>query len=282
MTKVGFQNIIGDSGLFSDGDWVESKDQNVNGKVRLIQLADIGDGSFINKSSRFLTEKRAKELKCTFLEKGDVLIARMPDPLGRACVFPGLEQKAVTVVDVCIVRVDRNIVSPEWLVGKINSHLFRHEINKRVTGTTRLRISKGNLAKLKIDLPPLRDQIKIALILKKVEDLIAQRKKNLLQLDELVKSTFLDMFGDPYFNKVGYQVHSLNDITAKITDGEHGTVKRTESGRMYLMARNISAKGEIDLENVSFISEEDHQKIYKRCNAEYEDLLLVCVGCNNR
>ena len=86
--KTPLKEIIPSSGVFCDGDWVESKDQDPNGDVRLIQLADIGDGKFINKSDRYLTKNKARELNCTFLETDDLLIARMPDPLGRACVFP--------------------------------------------------------------------------------------------------------------------------------------------------------------------------------------------------
>src|SRR4051795_4144941 len=83
-------------GLFVDGDWVESKDQDPNGEVRLIQLADIGNGEFLNKSARFLTLEKARELKCIFLKSGDILIARMPDPIGRACIFPGATQPCAT------------------------------------------------------------------------------------------------------------------------------------------------------------------------------------------
>ena len=109
MKEVTLSKIIGENGVFVDGDWVESKDQDANGNVRLIQLADIGDGVFINKSNRFLTSEKAKELKCTLLKQGDLLIARMPDPLGRACIFPGLNMPCITVVDICIVRPDANI-----------------------------------------------------------------------------------------------------------------------------------------------------------------------------
>ena len=79
--------VIGD-GLFSDGDWVESKDQDPSGDVRLLQLADIGEGEFRDRSNRFLTAESAGRLNCTFLRPGDVLVARMPDPLGRACRVP--------------------------------------------------------------------------------------------------------------------------------------------------------------------------------------------------
>src|SRR3989304_9218202 len=96
--------LIDSDGVFVDGDWVESKDQDIKGGVRLIQLADIGDGIYRNRSNRYLTYAKAVELGCTFLKPNDVLIARMPDPLGRACIFPGDSKLSVTAVDVCIVR----------------------------------------------------------------------------------------------------------------------------------------------------------------------------------
>lgn len=47
MQNVTIRNVIAESGLLTDGDWVESKDQDPNGEIRLIQLADIGDGVFL-------------------------------------------------------------------------------------------------------------------------------------------------------------------------------------------------------------------------------------------
>ena len=55
-------DITGESGIFIDGDWIESKDQNANGDVRLIQLADIGEGVFKNRSNRHITSEKAVEL----------------------------------------------------------------------------------------------------------------------------------------------------------------------------------------------------------------------------
>src|SRR4051794_21342905 len=107
--------LAGKAGVFVDGDWVESVDQDPNGDVRLIQLADVGDGVFRNKSNRFMTKAKADELHCTFLKENDVLIARMPDPLGRACIFPGDEKLAVTVVDVAIVRSGNGEFDHGWL-----------------------------------------------------------------------------------------------------------------------------------------------------------------------
>lgn len=135
--------MIPQAGVFVDGDWIESKDQDPNGDVRLIQLADIGDGNFKNKSSRYLTLKRANELNCTFLQKNDILVARMPDPIGRACMFPlNGSNSFVTAVDVAIIRLGEKNISSKFLMYFINSLYIRREIERLQSGTTRKRISR--------------------------------------------------------------------------------------------------------------------------------------------
>ncbi len=144
--------------VFTDGDWVESKDQDPNGEVRLTQLADVGDGTWLDKSARFLTAAKAEQLRCTLLEPGDVLVARMPDPLGRACVFPGNERPCVTVVDVCVIRPDPGAHTSDWLAACINSPSVRQQVGRFATGTTRSRVSRGNLKKVLVPDVPLRVQ----------------------------------------------------------------------------------------------------------------------------
>ena len=160
--SVKLSDIVRDDGDFCDGDWIESKDQDSAGEVRLIQLADIGDGIFKNKSNRHLTLQKAYDLKCTFLNQGDVLIARMPEPLGRACIFPlkGVE-KFVTVVDVAILRVDSDIASNKYVCHILNSPQSRSYIDELESGTTRKRISRKNLGILDFPIPPLAEQHRI-------------------------------------------------------------------------------------------------------------------------
>jgi type I restriction enzyme S subunit len=147
-------------GIFSDGDWVESKDQDPTGEYRLLQLADIGDGYFLNKSDRWMNAEQFKRLSCTTLEVNDVLIARMPEPIGRACLFPENLPTCATVVDVAIVRTGDEILQ-KFLVLLINSTEFRSEAFSLLTGTTRQRVSKGNLGKISFSIPPKEKQLEI-------------------------------------------------------------------------------------------------------------------------
>lgn len=176
------QTLAGANGLVTDGDWVESKDQDPSGDVRLIQLADVGVNIFRNRSERFLTSEKACELRCSFLEKGDVLIARMPDPIGRACVFPGVGQRAVTVVDVMLWRSDRIIGEPRWLAWMMNSLEVRQYIQDASSGTTRQRISGGRLKVLELPTPPLAEQRRIVA---KLDALDASAKRARADLDRI-------------------------------------------------------------------------------------------------
>lgn len=177
------QNLTSADGLISDGDWVESKDQDPNGSIRLIQLADIGDDDFRNKSNRFMSEDKATLLNCTFLEEGDVLVARMPDPLGRACLFPGVGQPAVTVVDVCLIRVgSSSAVTNQLLKYWINSPDFRGMISENASGTTRKRITRKKLEKFEVPVPPLAEQKVIG---DKLGTLLAQVENTKVRLEHI-------------------------------------------------------------------------------------------------
>jgi type I restriction enzyme S subunit len=155
---------------FTDGDWVESKDQDPDGSVRLTQLADVGAGDYRNRSSRFMNAATAARLNCTFLIPGDILIARMPDPLGRACIFPGDPKPCVTVVDVAVLRLGSYDFVGSYVVLAVNSQQFGRNVEAKAAGTTRSRISRGNLSLLPFPFPPVAEQHRIVA---KVNELMA-------------------------------------------------------------------------------------------------------------
>lgn len=190
--RTSLKSLIDGDGLLCDGDWVESKDQSPDGGVRLIQLADIGDGSYLDKSSRFLTRDKAASLGCTYLQCGDILVARMPDPIGRACIFPGDVKPSVTAVDVCIVRVNGKI-NKRWLLAAINSSSTRRFIEKKSAGSTRTRISSRELAALKLPVPPKAQQDQIAVILDAIDDAIEATQAVIQQTRQLKIALLQDL-----------------------------------------------------------------------------------------
>lgn len=242
-------DALSEAPLFTDGDWVESKDQDPHGDVRLVQLADIGAGRFLDKSARFLTTDKAAELRCTFLEPGDVLVARMPDPIGRACIFPGAERPSVTVVDVCVIRCDARTIEPRYLMHALNSIAVRSQIENLATGSTRSRVSRGNLAKVGIHLPSLSEQRRIATILDHADALRAKRRQVLAHFDALNQSIFHDMFG-----ATTWTVEKLADRLEFLTSGSRGWAKYyAPAGAKFIRIQNVK-NGYLDDRDMAYVT----------------------------
>lgn len=92
-------------------------------------------------------------------------------------------------------------------------------LRSKTTGATIPHISRKALDDLQVPVISINDQLQIANILSKAENLIAQRKESIRLLDEFLKSTFLEMFGDPVWNEKGWDVSTLNSVISGIDNG---------------------------------------------------------------
>lgn len=150
------------------------------------------------------------------VQKGDVLFARMK---GTKKVLQVTQELADIIVSTgfAVLRPSDDC-DPSYLATYLSSDYFERQKAKFCSGAIQPAITNGGIEKLQIPLPPLKDQIRIAHLLGKVEGLIAQRKQHLLQLDELIKSLFLEMFGDPVRNEKGWDKPELKAF-GKISTG---------------------------------------------------------------
>jgi type I restriction enzyme S subunit len=290
--------MIPKEGVFVDGDWIESKDQDPNGEVRLIQLADIGDGNFKNKSSRFLRLQRANVLNCTFLRQDDILVARMPDPIGRACLFPlKNENSFVTAVDVAIIRLGEKSVIPKYLMYSINNLYIRREIENLQSGTTRKRISRSNLAIIRFSLPPLPEQHRIVA---KIEELFSSLDKGIenlktaqRQLKVYRQAVLKWAFEGKLTNKdvkdgelpEEWVRVSLKELVDKISDGPFGSNLKTsdyvDNGVRVIRLENIGYM-EFRNEFQSFVTKDKYETIKKHTVSKGDIIFSSFVSENIR
>ncbi len=282
------EDLISQAGIFSDGDWVESKDQDPGGDVRLVQLADVGTGAFRDRSQRSLTSGKAVELNCTYLEPGDVLVARMPDPLGRACQFPRALGACVTVVDVAIVRLGKCSADPTWLMWSINSPQFNRDVEALQSGTTRKRISRKNLATIGLSLPPLAEQKRIVAAIEEHFSRLGFAEAALdiarAKLQALRRSVLAAAFSgrlanpppttntDPGQLPGGWRLAPIADV-AEVHLGRQRSPRHHsgEQMRPYLRAANVTWEG-ISLEDVKTMNFDDAD--FDRFRLTRGDILL--------
>jgi type I restriction enzyme, S subunit len=152
--------------LFDDGDWIEAEFLTDAG-IRLVQTGNIGNGAFLEKEpKKYISPDSFKKLRCKQLRYGDILICRLAEPAGRACILPDIgEDRIITAVDVTIFRPAPAIADYRYLVHIFNTSKWLATVSERCGGSTRTRIARGELGRIEISLPSLPEQTAIATIL---------------------------------------------------------------------------------------------------------------------
>ncbi len=207
------QDIAKPDGIFTDGDWILSENMDINGKYGVIQLKHLGIGEFLGgKDFNFISDKNFETLNCTEVYPGDILISRMADPIGRACIVPHLPFRCVTVVDATIIRLNKLIADRLYIMHLINSDFIKQKIYHSVRGTTRARITRTELGQIEFSLPPLPEQQRIAAILQQADRLRRLRRTARRLSDTYLQSVFLEMFGNPIKNPSHYELVKLSEL----------------------------------------------------------------------
>lgn len=166
--------------LFDDGDWIEAEHITDNG-IRIIQTGNIGVGCYVEKENKkYIFEDSFYKLKCKQLIEGDLLICRLAEPAGRACVLPNIgESRIVTSVDVTIFRPRPEVANRVFLANLFSTSDWFSKVIERVGGTTHKRISRSSLGKISISMPKIDVQNHIATILLDMDNEINELEKQL-------------------------------------------------------------------------------------------------------
>lgn len=180
--------------LFTDGDWIESKDQSSSG-IRLLQTGNVGVNEFLDKAdkARWISLETFHRLKCEEVFAGDILISRLPDPAGRACIVPKLLHRVITAVDCTIVRTSQSC-DPAFLVQQFSRASYFETVNNYLGGGTRQRISRSVLAKFFIQVPKFEEQQKIGHYFRTLDELISRHAIQLQKLKQLKSACLERMF----------------------------------------------------------------------------------------
>lgn len=157
---------------------------------------------------------------------------------------------------------------PEYIYYLLVAHNWDEGTNKAVMGKT---LNKATLSKVKVHIHPLEKQEKIVSILNKLTDAIQEHQQQLQKLDELIKSRFVELFGDPIMNPKGWEVVTIGDITTEV---RYGTSKpAVEGGRYpYLRMNNLTIDGHLDLTELKYIDIPDDE--IEKCVVRKGDILF--------
>ena len=208
-------------------------------------------------------------------EKDDILIS-VRAPIGntniateKCCIGRGLAS----------IRPLSENINKKYLYYLLNSKY--NELNKFGTGSTFKAITKENLCNLKCaEVPDIKEQIEVVNKLDNVNQIIEIKKKQLEELSIIIKSQFVEMFGNVNDNKNSYEIKTLNEVFEFIKDGTHSTPTYTNdkiNGIKFLSAKDVT-KGTINWENIKYIPLELHEQLVKRVKPQKGDILLAKNG----
>ncbi|MCK9638456.1 MAG: restriction endonuclease subunit S [Prolixibacteraceae bacterium] len=171
-----------------------ASDYTANG-IRIIQLQNIGDGEFMDKYKIYTSEEKANELLSCNIYSGEIILSKMGDPVGRACIIPDNLIRCVMASDGIRLVVDEKKCSKYFIYSLINSKQIREAIEKKATGSTRKRIGLDELREIELIIPrELNEQQKIASCLSSLDEVIAAHSQKLEALKTHKKGLMQNLF----------------------------------------------------------------------------------------
>ena len=140
-------------------------------------------------------------------------------------------------------------------------------------------LNKTQFSDIEIKLPSLERQAEIVERLNAVSKLISLRNMQIAKLDQLVKSRFIELFGDPIDNPMGLPVKTLKELSSLITNGntpKGGSENYIDTGILFLRSQNVW-RNRIDFDDVAYIDEVTHHRL-KKSSLKHKDILITKTG----
>ncbi len=157
-----------------------------------------------------------------YFEEGDVLLAKITPCMenGKATFVEGVPHTiGFGSTEFHVLRPNTNIFG-RYLFYMVWNPSFRHIAELNMTGTAgQRRVPTDFVKRYRIPLPPLTEQRRIAAILDKADAIRRKRKQAIQYTEELLRATFLDMFGDPVTNPKGWEVKLLSEVCTNFQNG---------------------------------------------------------------
>ena len=145
------------------------------------------------------------------VEVDDVIFARMKDTVKVLKITDELKN-IILSTGYCVLKPNKEKIDPIYLEFFLKSECFNKQKNTLSTGATQVAINNEKIKQISISLYDIEKQKKIADELEKVQSILNIKKRQLEKFDEIVKSRFIEMFGDPLINNKNWVTKSLYDI----------------------------------------------------------------------
>jgi type I restriction enzyme, S subunit len=206
------------------GDFAKSVEYGVTAAATLLpvgpkflRITDIQDGA-VNWGTVPWCECDARSVEDSRLQEGDIVFARTGATTGKSFLIRDCPTDAVFASYLIRVRVGDE-ADPRYVSHFFQTPDYWAQITKGARGVAQPGVNATTLRAIQVPLPPLAEQVRIAEVLDRVEALRVKRRAALAQLDIFNQALFLDLFGDPVTNPMGWTRVPFGELLTKIDSG---------------------------------------------------------------
>lgn len=267
-------------------------------KMKLGECAEIHSGStprtnnpdFWDGEITWVTPKDLSKLKSKFISKTESKITKLGFDSCSTKLLPEnsvlfssrapIGHVAINTIPMCTNQGFKSFVPKADLLDSQYLYYWlkanKEYLQDLGVGATFKEISKTVIANVEIPLPPLEEQRRIASILDQADELRQKRQHAIEKLDQLLQTTFIDMFGDPVSNPKGWDLKTVGEISESKLGKMLDKKKQSSENDQYKYLRNANVQWfRFDLSDV--FEMEFNEKDRKNCELKFGDI-LVCEG----
>lgn len=257
---------------------VNIKNDKSKGGIPITRIETISDG-IVNENKMGYADIIDDRYKDYYLKQNDILMSHINSAkhLGKVAIFNG-DKKIIHGMNLLDIRLNNDICNSKYVYHFFKTKRFKKQLNKiSKQSVNQSSFTVNDLKEIKISLPLLEKQKMIANKLDKVQAMIDLRKKQTEELDKLIKSQFVEIFGDPIENPKNNKIVKLSDIAEYWNGLTYKPTDVNKEGTIVLRSSNIQ-NSRLDYEDVVRVDCDIKEKLYVKDN----DILMCSRNGSSR
>ena len=264
----------------SDGNYSSKyprSEEFVKEGIPFIRGNNMVDGDISDDEMYYITPEKHAILLKGHVKAGDVLITTRGN-IGQVAIVPERHEDSNINAQIVLLRTNSKSLYNRYLLWALQSHRANEQYIALQTGTALKQLPVGKLEKLSIKVADIDEQHDIANTLDKVYEVIKERRKELLLLDNLIKARFVEMFGIPIANTNNWPMDKAENLCTLVTDGSHFSPKACEEGYPMLSVKDMRQNG-FDYSDCKLVDDETFEILKKQgCVPQADDVLIAKDG----
>ena len=233
----------------------------------------------MNLETRYVNREKYEELKRFNIHGGDIIVS-CRGTIGETYIVPDDAPLGIMHPSIMKIRLKPGVYNKQYFNLLLQNYLKQHEDEANGSGI-KMAISAKELGATLFPVPNMAEQNQIASAFTQVEELISLRKEQLAKLDQLVKSRFVELFGDPVQNPMEWETVLLKSATSKIGSGatpKGGKESYQTEGITLIRSMNVH-DGRFEYKDLAHITDEQAKQL-ENVTVEENDVFINITGAS--